>query len=291
MIPIWASIRKSIVSSLSDWDLGVFARKFIEEKILPKLREHPDLPNFEKLVAGYEQILDKSNPKSNRPGSQLRQVTEWYISKSGLSPDEIEDFQQFVLMRFVKPLVSGGNTLYDALGHFDVGSGGDGYLKFWNSVVKNAVSQQVRERIRLSPETITENRDTNVYNLQERQNQSVDWSHAREIIRDLKSYVISKLNNPVKKDIFSKWLEAVQTGQVDMKNDVYANMVRKGLSTTYQTFFGQWKNDILPLIYDFFVKEQDMELQTVKRFIGSAVDAVTYREYRRQVAVYVLGLS
>lgn len=298
MISVLAAIRSMILGGLSDWDLGLFARQHIQNRILPELRRVADKiedelqkKKIEEVAEFYEGYLDRSNPKSKHFGEKIREIIRYNLKKQGLDEGEGEDFEQTLMLSFLQPRSESGKTLLNVLEKFDhITSPPIKFMNFWWMIINKMMMTEVRNRVNSSPETVPRNRD-DVLDTRKAPAEIV-WDN--DIVSDLSKYVHSKMKNPKYAEMFNIWIDIVQRNdrKVNMNQDVYPLLRARGYVGTDGVMADQWKNIVLPLIRDFFDEEFGPEHSNlIRRFFGSVVEIVSYNEYRRRMAGWVLGLG
>jgi len=253
------------------------------------------------LLDEYQKYADPRSQEGKIYTKTASNIIRSKAQRSGMGDDEMEDLMQMLAMDFLKPLVEGGKDMMDNLRQsFHIEGGPLSLNKLWMSMVDKRVTWRIRETLRLHKEK--------TFDLKHNEEgdeldpvaqipgnaEPFDESKVAPMLRDLGVYVKPKLHNPKFVDMFNRWLEfAMDKGAVndiDMKNDVYQEMVKDGLTTTYQSFADQWRANVYPTIVRFFVDEMDMDPAVVRRYVGSdIIEAVTQVEYRRQVAKWMIG--
>lgn len=290
-----SSLRAMFLSSLSDWDLGIVAREHIRNVILPsleKLQGKMDEGKLVQLTSEYEAYLDKSFPRSKIFGTCLRTQLESTVRGMGLDSGDIDDFEQRILMRFYQPVsMAGKQILNQVLARFNPLHGVKSFEGLWYETTRRAIQYEVRNLMKEPKYYPREEIDLDEIAAL----QSINWKHSEQIIKELPMYVKTRLRNPKKQEMFDLWFEAAQTkgaNHVNMQLDVYEFLRDRGYTGNNSAMTEMWVHEVKPLIYKFFKDVLDMSPLVVKRFVGSSIiEAVTYYEYRRRMAMWVLCLS
>jgi len=119
----------------------------------------------------------------------------------------------------------------------------------------------------------------------------LDREFMRDVFRDLRKYIHRKFNKPVMRDMFDTWLELAITEGADrvvMKKDVYP-VIGEKYEIKEKWMHVMWM-DIKRAMLSFFEEEMNMKVtdSVRKKLHLSSVDAITYGEFRRRLAVWVL---
>jgi hypothetical protein len=276
MISVLSSLRL-VVSSLSEWDAGMFVRQFIEKDILPQLKRQPD--KFVGLIQEYESYLEQ--PNGNVFGRILKENI-WREVRRYKATDLAEDFEQNVLIEFMNG--SGRKNLFGVLSKFNIMDGPRRLSLFWSKVTIWRIAEMMRTYKRHHQEETIEVPDRPAP-------EEVDLAFADNMLAELRQHMKGKLA-PKQMEMFDLWLELAQENgvrNVDFKWSISPYL--KKYDVPYPTVMSWWSQKIKPAIIDFFMRKLDVTSGMVREYIGSdVVTSVSYAAWRAQTARWILNM-
>lgn len=275
--------------------LNALAHQMLKEHILPPIEEEAESEGLDGMEAReileiYEPYLDERSSRGQLFGVQAFKVIKTVSQRYNIDDSGLDD----LIMQFVQDVYS-RRSWKD---YRTPEKGPENFASWFTGIARldamsNARNMSTREKreVRPSPRDDDEGDDPMERMedpSQKRPGSEMEMLSEKEVMRNLRRFVNSKLRGETQLAIFDAWMKELvkkDFRKVNLRSDVLKPLA-ESLGLREPTLY-QYSRDVKKAIAQFFAKEYQRTVRAGIKF-ASVEDSVAYVEYVRRMAAWVL---